>query len=110
MGGDSLEQFRAATPCVLPEVARRYNKAEANTRRLDAHRKSGHKGKAIERDLTRAVEHAAAVRALWRRMQDALLEGDKAAGRNEDPMETMHVAYLEALQALLGELEKEGEP
>ena len=64
--------------------------------------RSGHRGRAIDRDLTDATRCAEQTRKLWAEMRAAV--GSEVARR-----ETQE-AYLEWLGKLLAELEREGEP
>ena len=96
------------TPTILPAVAQT-SFGDANVQalleRLHRHRGSGHRGKAIDRDLAQATVHAEETRAHWREMQVIAAKPDKGMA-----LEKLQLKYLEAVMKLLAELEKEGEP
>jgi hypothetical protein len=73
--------------------------------RLHRQRRSGHKGRAIDRDLAKATVYADKCRALWTRMLEAGEQVDSESAATQ-----MQLDYLENLEALCGELEREGEP
>ena len=114
-GGGAAAAAVGATPSVLARV---YDRCEgaALLRRLHAQRGSGHRGRAVDRDLAAATTHAEAARRAWAEMQRLLGAGggggDDAAldGKPEADIVTAQEAYLRSLGLLCAELEREGEP
>eukprot|EP00926_Amoebophrya_sp_RCC4398_P002987 GSA120T00005229001.1 len=69
--------------------------------RLMKQRASGHRGTAFTRDLRQATQWADSCRARWQKLQN---DSDQQHKQN------LQSSYLDAVQHLCAELEKEGEP
>lgn len=84
--------------------------------RIKQHRNSGHKGRAIDRDLTKATEHAKTAKDRWQEMQKAAHhavknnKNDVILSNDAQKLLELQRAYISQIVRLLAELQKWGEP